>query len=240
MKKTGFLNLFMIILMLLVASGVVFAQEGEGGGENKDEPIVLVTSSITNNQINVPVDSEIRFEFNKNVVNMKVAENNKKCISLIDEKQTQVPISVQMGDDQVDPAIKRIITLVPKEPLKEGSSYIVLIKEGFMAKNGTTLTAPITLAFTTAGTQSSQPNSTLKKATAEEISKSAVQNSENAEVKDTLTMNSSFQEVDDNLENAKIREESSKGNLTLYQFSGGCILAALILIIVYILRRRNS
>lgn len=151
-------RLFLILMIIFAASVSSFGLDGdgEGGGQNQDDPLILVTCNIQDNQTGVPIDTKIQLEFNKNVVNMTVAENNKKCITLSGEEGNVVPIGIQMGDDQVDPTIKRLITIVPGAALEEGKTYTLTISGDFRAKNGTSLGVPIILSFQAGRTEEGQ------------------------------------------------------------------------------------
>ena len=137
-------SILLFTLILLMMSSIYcfttqfsWALEGveDGSGQNQEEGLVIVNCNVKNGQNDVPVDGNIDLEFNKNVVNMTVAENNKKCFSLLDQNGMSIPIQVIMGDDQVDATIKRLITVDPTENLAFGESYSLIISKDFTAKN---------------------------------------------------------------------------------------------------------
>jgi len=152
-KRNHFWQLFLALLLVAFSVVCSFADDGEGqgGGQNRDEPLTLVSSNIRDGQEGVAVDAEIMLEFSKNVVNMAVAENNKSCIFLTDREGADVPIEIRMGDEQVDPTIKRLVGIVPKEPFEPDSVYTLTISIGFQSKSGTSLGTPIIISFQTAG-----------------------------------------------------------------------------------------
>ena len=117
------------VLMLISLALNAFAEggNGDGTGGGKDQPLTLVSSSIPNGSENVSTTPEIVLTFSKNVVNFTVRDNNAKCFSMTDSKGNSVPVDVIMGDDQVDPSIKRIITVKPKSPLTPGETYLLKI-----------------------------------------------------------------------------------------------------------------
>jgi len=149
-KKYPFL-LILVLSMVLFAFSLSFALEGEGegNGENQDEALQMVSSNVKDGDVGVSTKVNIQLEFSKNVVHMTVADNNRASISLQDQEGNPVPIRVEMGDDQVDPTIKRLIGIVPVEELGEGVLYTLEIGEGFQSKSGTRLSNPIHLSFET-------------------------------------------------------------------------------------------
>lgn len=146
MKRILSLVLVLILSFSLCLS--VFAEGGDGSGGGSNIPLGLESSSVPDGSTDVPVDEDIILNFNKNVVNFTVKENNMTCFSMKDSKGNSVPITVIMGDDQVDRDIRRIITIHPTS-LSEGETYTLTISGKLQAKNGTTLGDDITLTFST-------------------------------------------------------------------------------------------
>jgi len=140
------------LFTLLTFACAAFAEggNGDGTGGGKDKPLALETSSITNGAQNVPVDAEIELNFNKNVVHFTVRENNMKCFSMTDGSGKSVPVEVIMGDDQVDPSIKRIVTVKPKNALEPGTVYMLKISKNLTSKSGVSLGKDTYISFTTA------------------------------------------------------------------------------------------
>lgn len=218
------IQILILLLLLITSSSFSLAvdEEGEGGGLNQDEPITLVNCNLQDNQTGVKLDAVIHMEFNKNVVNRAVAENNRKCISLSDEKGNAVSIEVKMGDDQVDPSIKRQIDVIPDINLEQGMFYTLTISKDFMAKNGTVLNTPITLRFQTeVSSLALKDNTEFIETQNTEKSSSPEQPQEEPQVK------SQYEPIRDR-----------KEDILLY-FSVGCIAVAVILFALYF-RRRNK
>lgn len=138
------------VLMLLMASMLqinVFAHGGNGGGKNK----LKLETTIPENKGKIGVSDSIKLKFSNNVVNMKVAENNKACFKLIDSDGNNIDIKVVMGDDQVKKDIKNDIEIVPVKHLEEGQTYKLIIDGRLMAKNGMELKNEEILTFNTEG-----------------------------------------------------------------------------------------
>lgn len=150
--KGKFRLLTILFILVISCYGLVYAEgDGSGGGEHREDPIVIASSNIKDGDTGVSVNTKIVLEFNKNVVNIRVAENNKNCFSILDELGRQVNLSVSMGDDQIDPSAKRIITVIPNTSLQKGTKYQLIVSGNLTAKNGVSLVTPITISFFTEG-----------------------------------------------------------------------------------------
>lgn len=149
--------LFFALCLLVCCALSAFAGDGSGGGNGdgtgggKGQPLVLASSSIANGAENVSQNPQIVLTFSKNVVHFTVRDNNKKCFSMTDEDGNSVPINVLMGDDQVDPSIKRIVTITPQSALTPGTTYLLKIGGGITSKSGVSIGRDSYIAFTVAG-----------------------------------------------------------------------------------------
>lgn len=137
-------GLLAALLLLCTAAGAV-----DGAGQS--EPLALSASSVADGASNVAVDTAIKLDFTKNVVNLQVKDNNKTCFSVIDSQGNQVPIVVSMGDDQVDREVRNTIYVSPAQTWPAGETLTLTISGNLMAKNGTSMGTAYTLRFTTAG-----------------------------------------------------------------------------------------
>lgn len=134
----------MLSLMIVLACLSTVVHAGDGA-------LALDSSSVTNGQTQVSVTASIDLVFSNNVINATVRENNMGCFSLM-RGNDQVAIDIVMADDQVQPDLKRIIHIVPKQALEKGQSYKLILTHALAAKNGSTLEKDITIAFKTEGT----------------------------------------------------------------------------------------
>lgn len=146
MKKT--FALLIALIMMFSLSFAAFAGNGDGSGGGNGQPLMLAGSSVSNGSKNVPTDVYITLTFSKNVVNFTVKNNNMGCFSMRDSKGGSVPISVVMGDDQVDPDCKRIIGIQTSD-LAEGETYTLVISGNLQSKSGVSLGSDISISFTT-------------------------------------------------------------------------------------------
>ncbi len=152
-RKTALRVTALITAALIALTFAFFAYaeggNGDGTGGGKDKPLALESSSVSNGAQNVSLTPEIVLNFNKNVVHFTVKENNMKCFSMTDENGKNVPVDVIMGDDQVDPSIKRIVTIKPKSPLEPETTYILKIGKDITSKSGVSLGRDTYISFTT-------------------------------------------------------------------------------------------
>ena len=140
MNRKRILSILLILLLITSLAVSAFAEggNGDGSGGGKNVPLGLAESSVPDGSTNVPTDVTITLTFNKNVVTFTVKDNNMTCFSLADSRGTNVPVTVLMGDDQVDPDIKRIVNIQPSS-LSEGESYTLTISGRLTAKSGAVL-----------------------------------------------------------------------------------------------------
>ena len=143
MKKKLISATGLLILICLLAS-IGFAANGE--------PLTLESSNPVNGSVDIATDlEEIELMFSKNVVNMKVSENNKTCVSFVDEDENPVPFDLFMTDDQVDREKRDYLFIRPENILKEGTTYTVKISKDLTSKSGTALEEALEVSFTTLG-----------------------------------------------------------------------------------------
>jgi len=143
--------IILAVLACLFMFQPVIAGEGDGSGGGQGVPLGLASSSPADGQTDVALTGEIKLTFNKNVINLTIRENNKKCFSLGTSNGLKVPIEVIMADDQLYPEEKRNISIKSSQPLQPGTAYILKISPALQAKNGTSLGHEVTVNFVTAG-----------------------------------------------------------------------------------------
>lgn len=132
----------MVVLLFCLLS-TTGAMAGENGA------FALESSSVANDAKDVSCQPLIALTFNKNVVNLKITEQNKTCFTLLDKEDKAIEIEVIMADDQVEPEKKRIISVKPVAPLQPQTAYRLLISKKLTSKSGDTLPEDISIAFTT-------------------------------------------------------------------------------------------
>lgn len=95
--------------------------------------------------------TEIELFFSKNVVNMMVNENNKKCFSLTNKDDDKILIEIQMADDQIEREKRHIIKIVVQKPLDPATAYKIIISPELESKNGLKLEKQLVMEFFTLG-----------------------------------------------------------------------------------------
>lgn len=136
---------------------------GDGTGGGSTEPLSIVTVTPADKSTEIAIDTPIKLEFSKNVAYATVRDANLKAVSLWAGDQL-VAAEITMADDQLEPDLRNFINIVPSEPLKEGTVYTIKVDTTLSSKSGDVLTAPITLTFTTAGTNEAANQATSETA----------------------------------------------------------------------------
>lgn len=173
---------FVIILLFSISWGTVYVYASAAGSQSGSpgtkgaKPLSFISCTLEDGSKidtaeGITLQPRFKFEFDKNVVNMLVWENNSGCFSLYLDN-TSVPIIVSKIDDTVDTDSKQLIFMHPKNALLPGKTYCIKISPKLLAKNlsstlgGTTNGQGITLTFKTKGqaalenTNTSAPAST--------------------------------------------------------------------------------
>ena len=123
--------------------------DGTGQGKNVGTALTLVSSSVADGDTNVPLDPVIQLDFNKNVVNIAVLENNSTCFHLIDKNGAPVSIKLIFPDDQIQRDYRRNVFIIPTENLQTNSQYELVVDSVLRAKNGTNIDNAHTITFKT-------------------------------------------------------------------------------------------
>lgn len=168
MKKHKNQFLAFVIILLFSISWEAVPVYAAGAGSQSDSPgtkgakplsfisCTLEDGSKIDTGEGITLQPKFKFEFDKNVVNMLVWENNSSCFSLYTDS-INVPIIVSKIDDTVDTNSKQLIFMHPKNALLPGKTYCIKISPKLLAKNlsstlgGTTNGQGITLTFKTKG-----------------------------------------------------------------------------------------
>lgn len=140
-----------VIFTTLLLPFNVFAGSGDGTGGGKDQPLLLISSDPADGQTGVPSTAHIKLSFNKNVVNMTIADSNKECFTLVSAAGEMVPVEVVMADDQIEPEKRRDIILEPSRQLLPGTEYTLKVAPELSSKSGVTLGEQVNITFTTLG-----------------------------------------------------------------------------------------
>lgn len=152
-RKIAWLFVLSFVMMIAFTPAYTWAAGGDGsgggGGGGGANPLSLYTANPAMGSENVPIDTKIQFDFSNNVVNLLVKDHNMQCFSLRDAQGQDIPIAVEMGDDQIDPEIKRIIVVAPEVQLAQETTYILKVDKSLTAKNGRSMATDREIVFST-------------------------------------------------------------------------------------------
>ncbi len=132
------ITLAVMVFLLLAAS--LFA-----GGK----PLELSSAEPADGAVGFPINQFLLLAFSKNVVNFSVAENNVGCFDLKTSSGDVIEIEIEMGDDQMDPELKRIVKVIPVSPLEHNREYNLTISGELQSKNGEILGEDMIIRFVT-------------------------------------------------------------------------------------------
>ena len=166
-SKRTYAVCFLSLLLLLLTAVPSFAEGGDGtgggNGENKDIPLTLERASIANGQKDVAVNETIQLNFNKNICNVTVLANNKKCFHLTDADGKAAAIRLIFPDNQVQKDYRHEVFIQPAEDLSQNTTYRLSVDRTLQAKNGTTIDNAYVLTFTTGTRRTAEENKILTK-----------------------------------------------------------------------------
>lgn len=165
-KRFYFLSiLFCMIFALGALPALASNGDGTGGGSgsNSDIALTLESSSVADGASGVALNETIQLNFNKNICNITVLPNNKKCFHLTEEGGETAAIRITFPDNQVQNTYRRQVFLTPLENLKENTAYRISVDRTLTAKNGTVIDNAHTITFTTGSKTTSAENKILKK-----------------------------------------------------------------------------
>jgi len=135
--------------------------DGSGNGINKNISLTLESSFPADNEENVATDTVIQLDFNKNICNVKVVQNNKTCFHLTNSDGNIIPITITFPDDQVQRVYKQQVFITAKNGLKANTQYRVAIDDNIQAKNDTTIDNAHIVEFTTGSKATGKKNKIL-------------------------------------------------------------------------------
>lgn len=149
MKNLKFYSL--LIFLIIIFFVLCLSSSAEKTNVEKN-PLVLTGYRIID-ELNEEGSrsTEIELFFSKNVVNMVVNENNKKCFSLMNKDGDKIPIEIQMADDQIEREKRHIIKIVVQKPLEPVKAYKIIISAELESKSGLKLEKQLEMEFVTLG-----------------------------------------------------------------------------------------
>ncbi len=105
----------------------------------------------------VPLSPTITLNFDKNVVDDSVWENNQKSITLVSQSNENVPLNITRSADF---SLRQTIFVQPVNPLSPDTTYTLILSPNLKSRNNETLGATtggqgVTITFKTAGSAAS-------------------------------------------------------------------------------------
>ena len=152
-KCSSYSNLIFVIIVTLSILLFAFCSMpslAQGGGNNS---LILVGHRLVDELSEDGTrTTQIDLVFSKNVVNLAVSEHNKTCFKVLSkDEEVEIPIQVQMADDQIEREKRNIITLVIEKPLEPWKAYQIIISPELESKSGEKLEKELVLEFVTLG-----------------------------------------------------------------------------------------
>lgn len=143
-------SLILVISLVVVLAIWTISAVAQGSGKN---PLVMEGLRMTD-ELNEEGQRMIviEFTFSKNVVNMVVSENNSKCFKVINkEGGNEVPLEVEMADDQIEREKRNNINLIIKNGIEPLKTYQIIVSPELESKSGEKLGEELVLEFMTLG-----------------------------------------------------------------------------------------
>ncbi|MDP4146162.1 MAG: hypothetical protein Q8936_17025 [Bacillota bacterium] len=142
MKKVkSRLFISVLIISLLMNSILVYASGDGIPFSNGTKPLSFVSCTLEDGtkiekgeEVSI-LQPKFTLLFDKNVVNMLVWENNRKCITMHSDNNISVLVDVTKIDDTVDFDHRQQIFVQPTNPLEWGKIYYINISPNLKAKN---------------------------------------------------------------------------------------------------------
>lgn len=132
---------------------------GQGGGAPGvpgQKPLNFLSAALdgggeVQGSADVPANPRFILNFDKNVVNENVWENNRMSFSLKSQNRGTVPIAVTRIPDTEDFTKRQKVFIQSQRPLNPGSAYSLNVSPGLISKAGVTLGRAVTINFRVKG-----------------------------------------------------------------------------------------
>lgn len=156
MKKFGLKSISLAILLISVLALSCSATE-----TNNKSKLAINDCSVSDNDVNVFLNSVYEFEFSDNIADKSVAKTNSSCFHLTDSEKNAVEISVIFPDDKINEEYKNMVFIRPTSPLKSNTQYTLTIDAGLKTKYNCELNNSQQIAFTTGKDSTNEGNQNL-------------------------------------------------------------------------------
>lgn len=143
-----------IFILLCTQAALVYAAQGGLSLVS----VTLMGGGEVQQAVEISSEPQFKVQFNKNVVNNSIWEDNSQCFSIVSANNENVPVMVSKLDDFSQ---RQIIFVQPEKPLNPDTVYYLNISPKLRAKNGAMLGGEkgegISIAFKTMGETPEQP-----------------------------------------------------------------------------------
>lgn len=142
MKKLKCLfHFFLLFLLLMLCARPMEVQSAGKPPFNGTKPLDFISCTLLNgakagSRTKIPLTPKLSLQFDKNVVDALVWDNNKASISILTANGEKLQTDVTKIDDTVDFSYRQRIFIKPVQPLKPGASYKIVVSPKLTAKNG--------------------------------------------------------------------------------------------------------
>lgn len=155
--------ILVLVFFVYIPTALAQGEQSNSPGEPGKKPLKFVGVTLKDSGAkldgasNIPTSPEFKLEFDKNVVNMLVWENNRKCFSLSTKDGEDIPVNVTKIDDTVSSSDRHYIFIKPVNPLEPNTAYVLKVAPELLAKNqnstlgGTTDGKGVAIYFRTEG-----------------------------------------------------------------------------------------
>lgn len=257
MKNLKIKNILMcslFVIIFLFNTVFVYAQ-GEGvPGSSGTKPLSFVSCTLEDGSSidaagGITTEPRFKIQFDKNIVNMLVWENNSKCFAMTDGN-SNVSVVVSKIDDTVDSDNRQIVYMHPSSALQPGKTYYIKVSPNLMAKNGqstlagTTDGKGLTISFKTKGQavqttaqNNSTPNNTGAAAQTAPEKNTSEQNS--SQSSNSNQMKSSNAAAAVNNKEAAVKTKGISLN-TWLEIGTGIIVACWLAIEIFVRRKKRE
>ncbi len=121
-------KIFLLVIALIFILGSISVASLDGSGVGKSIDFDLIKLNVEANKIDL--------EFNKNVTNIMIKENNEKCFKVLKSDGTELMLDVELPDDQLERENRRRVYLNIEDSLVKEETYKLVVDKELKAKNG--------------------------------------------------------------------------------------------------------
>lgn len=160
-RKALFALLIAAVISMLALPSLALAAGGNGsgggdgsGGRNdggNNVPTLVASNPADGSSVSIDAANDIWLQFSNNVAEPTVSADNIAKVHLQKEDGTNVAVTVNIADTQVEPDKRQYIYITPDDALEPGQTYVIVADAGITAKNGNATKEGSRVTFTIEG-----------------------------------------------------------------------------------------